>query len=74
MNHHRTMSSSDPTPEEQPRSPQEGERLDHMHRQLIDSQEAWRRLLENLDRVKRQNANAGLRRGSEKHKTEKPSE
>jgi hypothetical protein len=65
------MPHTDTTPEEQSApSPDGMDRLEHMHRQMIESQEAWRKLLENLERVRKKN-NPG--RGS-RPTTDKPSE
>ena len=68
------MSHTDPAPEKAPDpSPDEMDRIQQMHQRMLDSQEAWRKLLENLDRVKKQR-NSGIRPGSDDPKTEKPSE
>lgn len=63
-------------PENDPLSPDEFDRLEEMHKRMIESQEAWRKLLENLDRVKskRSQRSQPSPAQTEIPRTEKPSE
>jgi hypothetical protein len=63
------MSHATTSPEKDPLPPDEFDRLEEMHRRMIESQEAWRRLLENLDRVTKRN-----KKKADNPETEKPSE
>jgi hypothetical protein len=47
-----SMSQSTPDPEQVPSTPDEVARLEEMHQRMKDQHEAWRKLLENLDKLK----------------------
>ena len=48
-----SMSNSTPDPKNGPSGTDEVARLEEMHQRIKDQQEAWRKLLENLDELKK---------------------
>ncbi len=47
------MSHSTPDPEKVPSPTDEVARLEEMHQRMKDQQEAWRKLLDNMDQLKK---------------------
>lgn len=59
------MSSTPPDPPEKPASPDGFDHLEEMHKRLKETQEAWRKLLENLGKLDPKE--------TDEHNPEKPS-